>query len=77
VKLPSRRKLLFFGVFSLGYGCLAAIAVVAMSLRTCSMQPDVAVECNPTPTNLTALALTGVYVALAAIFFKRRISGVD
>jgi hypothetical protein len=77
VKFANRRKLLLFGVLSVAYGCFAAVVIVMTAIRTCSMQSDVAADCDPTTINLAVVALVGAYVALAVLFFKRRISGVD
>ncbi|AQR73153.1 hypothetical protein [Sphingomonas sp. LM7] len=74
---PSPRKLLLFAVLSIGYGIVWVTAVLLTSIRVCSIQPDVAVSCDPTPVYVVALVLLLPYAWLAIRFFQSRISGVD
>lgn len=71
------RKALLFGVISAGYACLVAIVVVITAIRTCSMQPDVAEQCEATPVVVVFSFLGAAYLAGAIWFFRHRISGVD
>ena len=74
---PSGRKLMLFMTLSAVYGVIAAFAIVLMAIRTCSMQPDIAAMCDTTPIGVTIGILAVGYVALAVLFFRKKISGVD
>ena len=77
MKKRSGRKLMLFVTLSVVYGAIAAFAIVLMAIRTCSMQPDVAAMCDTTPIWVTIGILAFVYVGLAVVFFRKKISGVD
>ena len=76
MKISGRKALLFF-VLSAGYACLVVFVVMITAIRTCSMQSDVAEQCDATPVVLVFGFLGVVYLAGAIWFFRHRISGVD
>jgi hypothetical protein len=74
---PSGRKVLIFTILSIAYFCLAAFIFVMASIRTCSMQPDVAALCDPSPIILVLSIVAALCPVGAYFFFKAKISGVD
>jgi len=77
VKLPSRRRALLLGVFTLLYAGLAMFVVALSGVATCSMQPDIAAGCDVTPIVLVILFLAFLYVILAVRFLRAKLDGVD
>jgi hypothetical protein len=74
---PGKRKLLLFAALSVVYAGLALLLVGMIAIKTCSMQPDVAAMCDTMPIVIAAAAAVAIYAALAVLFFRSRISGVD
>ena len=77
MKKVSGRKMFVFAILSVVYATLAAFVLTMAAIHVCSMQPDVAATCDPTPINIVLALLAVTYLGLAVIFFRSRISGVD
>jgi len=41
------------------------------------MQPDVAADCDTTPVLIVAAVVSAGYMALAVLFFRAKLNGVD
>ena len=70
---PTGRKLLMFVILSIVYWALACIPILFTALGTCGDMPS----CDPTPIRVAIVLCAILYVVLATVFFRKKLSGLD
>ena len=75
MKKPTGRKLLMFVILSIVYWALAFLPMLYTALSTCG-EGDMP-SCDPTPTSVAIALCAILYVALATVFFRKKLSGLD
>jgi len=74
---PPARKIGLFLLLSLVFWGLGALVIALTAIKTCSMSPDFASDCDAMPVNVAAVLLLALYGWLSVKFFRSRISGIE
>ncbi len=73
MKKPTSRKLLMFVILSITYWAVAAFPILFTALSVCGDMPS----CDPTSTRVAIASCAILYVVLATVFFRKKLSGLD
>jgi len=69
--------MVLFVIVSVVYACFAGLIVALSSIRTCSIQPDIAASCDAIPVVIVTGVLAVLYLILSVWFFRAKVNGVD